>query len=54
MRGGKVTIAIFTDYSKAFDAIDSSVLIKKMHTLNFFKLFLHWIFNILTGSRRFM
>ena len=35
MKSSEVTIAIFTDYSKAFDTIDFSILIKKMHTLNF-------------------
>ena len=44
MESSEVTIAIFTDYSKAFDTIDFSILIKKMHTLNFSKRFLNWIF----------
>ena len=48
MKSSEVTIAIFTDYSKAFDTIDFSILIKKMHILNFSKLFLYWIFNYLT------
>ena len=38
-KSSEVTIAIFTDYSKAFDTIDFSVLIKKIHTLNFSKRF---------------
>ena len=39
MKSNEVIIAIFTDYSKAFDTIDFSVLIKKIHTLNFSKRF---------------
>ena len=39
MKSNEVTIAIFTDYSKAFDTIDFSVLLKKMHTMNFSNLF---------------
>ena len=54
MKSSDVTIAIFTDYSKAFDTIDFSILIKKMHTLNFSKRFLYWIFNYLTDRRHFV
>ena len=33
MKSSEVTTAIFTDYSKAFDAIDFSILLKKdVHT----------------------
>ena len=53
MKSSEVTIAIFTDYSKAFDTIDFSILIKKMHILNFSKLFLYWIFNYL-AERHFV
>ena len=48
MKGSEITLAVFTDYSKAFDTIDFSVLIRKMHTLNFSKRFLYWIFSYLT------
>ena len=54
MKSSEVTIAIFTDYSKAFDTIDFSILLKKMHTLNFSKHFLYWIFNYLTDRRHFV
>ena len=48
MRASEITLTVFTDYSKAFDTIDFSVLIKKMHTVNFPKHFLYWIFSYLT------
>ena len=54
MNSSEVTIAIFTDYSKAFDTIDFSILFKKIHTLNFSKHFLYWIFNYLTDRRHFV
>ena len=54
MKSSEVTIAIFTDYSKAFDTIDFSILLKKMHTLNFSKHFLYWVFNYLTDRRHFV
>ena len=37
MKSSEVTIAVFTDHSKAFDTIDFSILIKKVYTLNFSK-----------------
>ena len=54
MKSREVTIAIFTDYSKAFDTIDFSILIKKMHLLNLSICFLYWIFNYLTDTRHFV
>ena len=54
LKASEITLAVFTDYSKAFDNIDFSVLIKKMHTLNFSKRFLYWIFSYLTDRRHFL
>ena len=54
MKASEITLAVFTRYSKAFDNIDFSVLIKKMHTLNFSKRFLYWIFSYLTDRRHFV
>ena len=34
MKASEITLAVFTDYSKAFDNIDFSVFIRKMHKLN--------------------
>ena len=48
IKASEITLAVFTDYSKAFDTIDFSVLIKKMYTVNFPKHFLYWIFSYLT------
>ena len=54
MKASEITLAVFTDYSKAFDPIDFSVFIKKMHTLNFTKRFLYWIFSYLTDRLHFV
>ena len=54
MESSEVTIAIFTDYSKAFDTIDFSILIKTMHTPNFSKRLLYWVFNYLTDRQHFI
>ena len=42
MKASEITLAFFTNYSKAFDTINFSLLIKKMHKLNF-RRFLYWI-----------
>ena len=44
-------MAVFTDYSKAFDTIDFFTLIQKMHSLNFSTDDLYWVFNYLTHRR---
>ena len=54
MKSSEITLAVVTDYSKAFDTIDFSVLIRKMRTLNFYKRFLYWIFSHLTDRRHFV
>ena len=45
MNKSEITIAIFADYSKAFDTIDFYTLMQKMHTFNFSKDFLYWTMN---------
>ena len=54
MKSSEVTIAIFTDYRKAFDTIDFSILLKKMQTINFSEHFFFCIFNYLTDRRHFV
>ena len=47
-------MAVFTDYSKAYDIIDFFTLIQKMHSLNFSTDFLYWVFNYLTHRQHFV
>jgi hypothetical protein len=37
---GEITLAVFTDYSKAFDKVDFQVLLNKFHRIGFSKDFL--------------
>ena len=54
MKQSELTMAVFTDYSKAFDTIDFFTLVQKMHSLNFSTDFLCWVFNYLTHRQHFM
>ena len=54
MNKSEITIAIFADYSKAFDTIDFYTLIQKMHTFNFSKNFSYWTINYLTFRQDFV
>ena len=55
MKANDTTLTDFIDYSEAFDTIDFSILIKKVHTLNFSKPFclLHF-FSYLADRRHFV
>ena len=44
MKQSELTMAVFTNYSKAFDTIDFDTLIQKIHSLNFSTDFLYWYF----------
>ena len=46
MKQSEFTMAVFTDYSKAFDTIDLFTLIQKMRSLNFSANFLYCAFNL--------
>ena len=50
----EITIAIFADYSKAFNTIYFYAMIQKMHTFNFSKKNLYWTMNYLTFRQHFV
>ena len=54
MKRGEITLAIFADYSKAFDTVDFEILINKLHKLNFSKTFLHWLVSYLTDRQQYV
>ena len=51
---GEVTVAVLTDYSKAFDTVDYPTLVKKLHSLNFSKNVLKLITSYLTGRLQYV
>jgi retron-type reverse transcriptase len=54
MKKGEITLAIFADYSKAFDTVDFEILIGKLYKLNFSKSFLHWLVSYLTNRQQYV
>ena len=54
MKQSELTMAVFTDYLKAFDTIGFFTLIQKMHSLNFSTDFLYWVFNYFTHRQHFV
>ena len=54
MSKSEITIAIFADYSKAFDTINFNTMIQKMHSFSFSKDFLYWTMNYLTFWQHFV
>ena len=51
---GEVTIAVLTDFSKAFDTVDFDALLQKLHKLNFSKAALKFILSCLTDRKQFV
>ena len=54
MKKGEITLAVFTDYSKAFDTVDFQVLLNKFHGIGFSKDFFIWIYSYLDGRQQFV
>ena len=54
MKKGEITLAVFTDYSKAFDTVDFRILLKKLYDLGFPTDFLLWIHSYLYGRKQFV
>ena len=54
MKNGEITLAIFADFSKAFNSVDPEVLINKLFKVNFSKTFLHWLANYLTDRKQYV
>ena len=50
---GEVTIAVLTDFSKAFDTVDFAALLQKLYKLNFSKEALKFILSYLTDRKQF-
>ena len=54
MNKGAVTLFILADFSKAFDAVDYTVLIKKLSKLNMPPPFLHLILSCISDRTQYV
>ena len=54
MKKGEITLAVFADFSKAFNIVDPDVLINKLSKMNFSKLFLHSLISYLSDREQFL
>ena len=54
MNKGEVTLSILADFSKAFDTVDYTVLIKKLSKLNMSPEFLHLIFSYISDRSQYV
>jgi len=54
MNRGEVTLAVFLDYSKAFDTVDYKVLLSKLRKLGFSRKATTWMLSYLTNRKQFV
>ena len=54
MKKGEVTLIAFADFSKAFDTVDHSIVLRKLYSIGFSNSSLNWILSYLTGRSQFV
>lgn len=54
IEGGHQVDAVYTDFSKAFDSVDHSILIDKLNLLGVGGIFLRWVSSFLTDRTQFV
>ena len=54
MKTGEVTLMVLADFSKALDTVNYNILITKLLTLGFSKLFLRWLNSYLSDRSHFV
>ena len=52
MRKGEITLIAYADFSKAFDTIDYSTVIQRLHAIGFSHGALSWILSYLSGRKQ--
>ena len=54
MKKGEITLIAFADFSKAFDTVDYSTVLGKLHVIGFSRTSLNWVMNYLTSRKQFV
>ena len=54
MKKGGLTLIAFADFSKAFDTVDYSIVIRKLHTIGLSKTALVWILSYFSNRQQFV
>ena len=54
MKKGELTLIAFADFSKAFDTVDYSIVIRKLHAIGLSKTALLWILSYLSNRQQFV
>ena len=54
MKKGELTLTAFADFSKAFDTVDYSIVIRKLHAIGLSKTALLWILSYLSNRQQFV
>ena len=54
MKKGEITLIAFADFSKAFDTVDYSIILRKLHAVGFSPSSLNWVLNYLTSRKQFV
>ncbi|CAB4030636.1 Hypothetical predicted protein [Paramuricea clavata] len=54
MKKGEVTLIAFADFSRAFDTVDYSVAVRKLHDIGMSRAALKWIVNYLSLRKQFV
>lgn len=54
MKKGELTLIAFADFSKGFDTVDHSIVIRKLHAIGLSKTALLWILSYLSNRQQFV
>ena len=54
MKKGEITLIAFAAFSKAFDTVDYSTVLRKLHVMGFSRMSSNWVMNYLSSRKQFV